>query len=126
MLKNESVVVVADNSWAKTAQIIRIIKWSMAKTATVWDTVVVAIKSAAPGGSVKKWQVTRAIVVRVRKEIPRNDGTYLRFWDNAVILMSLNDKWEMAPIGKRIFGPVAKELREKGYKNITTMAPEVI
>lgn len=126
MLKNESVVIVADNSWAKTAQIIRIIKGSTGKTATVWDTVVVAIKSAAPGGSVKKWQVTRAIVVRVRKEVPRKDGTYIRFADNAVVLMSLNDKWEMAPVGKRVFGPVARELRECGYKNITTMAPEVI
>ena len=126
MLKNESVVVVADNTWAKKAQIIRILKWSTGKTATVWDFVVVAIKSVAPNWNVKKWQVTRAIVVRVKKEIPRKDGTYIRFWDNAVILMTKNDKWDIAPIWKRIFWPVARELRELWLKNITNMAEEVL
>lgn len=126
MLKNESVVVVADNTWAKKAKIIRILKGSAGKTATVWDSVVVAVKSAMTNGSVKKWQVTRAVVVRVKKEIPRKDGSYIRFGDNAVILMTKNDKWEMSPIGKRIFGPVAKELRELWYRNITNMAEEVL
>ncbi len=126
MLKNESVVVVADNTWAKKAKIIRILKGSTGKTATVWDKVVVAVKSAMPNGSVKKWQVTQAIVVRVKKEIPRKDGTYIRFGDNAVILLTKNDKWEMSPIGKRIFGPVARELRELWYRNITNMAEEVL
>lgn len=126
MLKNESVVVVADNTWAKKAQIIRILKGSTGKTATVWDSVVVAIKSTTPNGSIKKWQVTRAIVVRVRKEIPRKDGTYIRFGDNAVVLMTKNDKWEMSPIWKRIFWPVAKELRDLWLKNITNMAEEVL
>ena len=126
MLKNESVVVVADNTWAKKAQIIRILKGSTGKTATVWDFVVVAIKSAAPNWSIKKWQVTKAIVVRVKKEIPRKDGTYIRFWDNAVILMTKNDRWEISPIWKRVFGPVAKELRDLWHKNITNMAEEVL
>jgi len=126
MLKNESVVVVADNTGAKKAKIIRILKGSAGKTATVWDSVVVAIKSAMPNGSVKKWEVTRAVVVRVRKEIPRKDGTYIRFGDNAIILMTKNDKGEMSPIGKRVFGPVARELRDLWYRNITNMAEEVL
>lgn len=126
MLQNESLVMVADNTGAKKAKIIRIIKWSMARTARIGDKVVVAVKDAAPDGSVKKWQVTRAIVVRVRKEIKRNDGTYVRFWDNAVVLISKNEKGELNPIGKRIFGPVAKELKAMGYKNITNMAEEVV
>ncbi len=126
MLKVESMVVVADNTGAKKAKIIRILKGSSAKTAKVGDSVVVAVKEAAPTGSVKKGQVTQAIVVRVRKEIPRKDGTYLRFGDNAVVLMSKNDKGEMSPIGKRVFGPVARELRTLGYRNITNMAEEVL
>lgn len=126
MLKNESVVVVADNTWAKKAKIIRILKGSTGKTATIGDKVVVAVKSAMPNGIVKKWQVTQAIVVRVKKEIPRKDGTYVRFGDNAVVLLTKNDKWEMSPIGKRIFGPVARELRELWYRNITNMAEEVL
>jgi large subunit ribosomal protein L14 len=126
MLKNESMVVVADNTWAKKAQIIRILKWSMATTASVWDFVVVAIKSVTPNSHVKKWQITKAIVVRVKKEVPRKDGTYIRFWDNAVVLMTKNEKWEVSPIGKRIFWPVARELRELWYKNITNMAEEVL
>lgn len=126
MLKNESVVVVADNTWAKKAKIIRILKGSSGKTATVWDKVVVAVKSAMPNGSAKKWMVTQAMVVRVKKEIPRKDGTYIRFGDNAVILLTKNDKGEMSPIGKRIFWPVARELRELWYRNITNMAEEVL
>lgn len=126
MLKNESVVVVADNTWAKKAKIIRILKGSAGKTATIWDSVVVAVKSAMPNGTVKKWEVTRAVVVRVKKEVPRNDGTYIRFWDNAVILMTKNDKGEMSPTWKRVFWPVARELRELWYRNITNMAEEVL
>ncbi len=126
MLKNESMVIVADNSGAKKAKIIRILKGSSAKTATIGDTVVVAIKEAAPGGNVKKGDVVQAIVVRVKKEIGRKDGTYLRFGDNAIVLMSKNDKGEMSPIGKRVFGPVARELRDLGYRNITNMSEEVL
>ncbi|PID34842.1 MAG: 50S ribosomal protein L14 [candidate division SR1 bacterium] len=126
MLKVESMVVVADNTGAKKAKVIRILKGSSAKTARVGDSVVVAVKEAAPTGSAKKGLVTQAVVVRVRKEIPRKDGTYLRFGDNAVVLMTKNDKGEMSPIGKRVFGPVARELRALGYRNITNMAEEVL
>ncbi len=86
----------------------------------------IAIKDALPTSTVKKWTISQALVVRVVKEIARKDWTYVRFWDNAVILMSKDAKWEIKPIGKRIFGPVAKELRQMGYKNITNMAEEVI
>ncbi len=126
MLKNESMVVVADNSGAKKAKIIRILKGSNAKKATIGDIVVVAIKEAAPGGNVKKWDIMQAIVVRVRKEIGRKDGSYLRFGDNAVVLMSKNDKGDMSPVGKRVFWPVARELRDLGYRNITNMSEEVL
>lgn len=126
MLKVESVVTVADNTWAKKAKIIRILKWSTGSTATVGDSVVVAIKTAMPNGNVKKWQVIKALVVRTKKEVARKDGTYIRFWDNAVILMTKNEKWERNPIWKRIFGPVARELRDLWFKNITNMAEEVL
>ncbi|HRX63606.1 MAG TPA: 50S ribosomal protein L14 [Candidatus Absconditabacterales bacterium] len=126
MLKNESVINIADNTGAKKAKIIRILKGSTGKTATVGDSVVVAVKDAMPNGSAKKGMVTQAIIVRVKKEIPRKDGSYIRFEDNAAILMTKNEKGEMSPIGKRIFGPVAKELRELGYRNITNMAEEVL
>lgn len=126
MLKVESMVIVADNSGAKRAKILRILKGSSPKTAKIWDTVVVAVKEVSPTGSVKKGEVTQALVVRVRKEIGRNDGTYLRFGDNAVVLMTKNDKGEMSPIGKRVFGPVARELRDLWYRNITNMAEEVL
>ena len=126
MLKVESVVNVADNTWAKKAKIIRILKGSTASTATVWDNVVVAIKSATPNWNVKKWQVVKAIVIRCKKEIARKDWTYIRFGDNAVILMTKNEKWEWNPIWKRIFGPVARELRDLWHKNITNMAEEVL
>ena len=126
MLKVESVVTVADNTWAKKAKIIRILKWSTGSTATVGDSVVVAIKAAMPNGNVKKWQVIKALVVRTKKEVARKDGTYIRFGDNAVILMTKNEKWERNPVWKRIFGPVARELRDLWYKNITNMAEEVL
>lgn len=126
MLKNESLVVVADNTGAKKAKIIRILKGSMSRTARIGDKVVVAIKEAVPEGTVKKGQVVWWIIVRVRKEIKRNDGTYVRFGDNAIVLISKNEKGEIAPIGKRVFGPVAKELKTIGYKNITNMAEEVV
>lgn len=125
MLKQESLVVVADNTQAKKAKIIRIVKWSTAKTANIGDRVVVAIKDATPTASVKKWQVVPAVVVRVRKEIARPDWTYVRFGDNAVVLLTKDAKWNMNPIGKRVFGPVARELRDE-WRNITNMAEEVI
>ena len=119
-------VLVADNTGAKKAKIFRIIKGSNPKSASIWDIVVVAIKEAAPNGSVKKWEVSQAVIVRVAKEVWRPDGSYVRFGDNAVVLLTKNDKWEIAPIGKRVFGPVARELRNIGYRNITNMAEEVV
>ena len=124
MLKQESKVIFADNTQAKRAQIIRVKKGN-ARTATVGDIVVVTIKDASPTASVKKWQVVTAVVVRVRKEISRPDGTYVRFGDNAVVLLTKDAKGNLNPIGKRVFGPVAKELREN-WRNITNMAEEVI
>ncbi|MCR5412022.1 MAG: 50S ribosomal protein L14 [Patescibacteria group bacterium] len=124
MLKQESKVIVADNTQAKRAQIIRVKKGNT-RTATVGDIVVVTIKDASPTASVKKGQVVPAVVVRVRKEISRPDGTYVRFGDNAVVLLTKDAKGNLNPIGKRVFGPVAKELREN-WRNITNMAEEVI
>jgi len=125
MLKNESTVIIADNTWAKRWQIFRILKGN-AKTATVGDRVMIAIKEALPTSSIKKGTTSQALIVRVAKEIARKDGTYVRFGDNAVILMSKDAKWEIKPIGKRIFGPVARELRTLWYKAITNMAEEVV
>lgn len=126
MLQNWSHVIIADNTWAKKAQIFRILKSSNARKATIWDTVVLAIKEASPASPVKKWEVAKGIIVRMRKELSRADGTYVRFWDNAVILISVDAKWELKPIGKRIFGPVARELKDRGYKAIMNMAEEVV
>lgn len=126
MLQNESAVIIADNTGAKKAKIFRILKGSSAKSAGIGDRVVVAIKEAAPGGSVKKGDVSQAVIVRTVKEIKRADGSYVRFGDNAVVLLSKNDKGEVSPIGKRVFGPVARELRNLGYRNITNMAEEVV
>lgn len=125
MLKNESVVVITDNTGAKKGKIIRILKGSTGKTAGIGDKVVLAIKSSAPTGSVKKWEVVMWLIVRTRKEFARKDGTYLRFADNAVVLLTKNDKWDIAPIGKRVFWPVAREIR-KEFRVITNMAEEVI
>jgi large subunit ribosomal protein L14 len=125
MLKQESMVVVADNTQAKKAKIIRIIKGN-AKTARIGDRVVVAVKEAAPTASVKKGQVVPAVIVRVKKEIARSDGTYVRFGDNAVVLLTKDAKGNLNPVGKRVFGPVARELRDFGWRNITNMAEEVV
>ncbi len=122
MIQQESRVIVADNSWAKTAKVIRVLKGTKSKTATVWDRVVVAIKTASASWTIEKGSVQRWVVVRVRKEIRRNDGTYLRFSDNAIALISKTHD----PIGKRIFGPVAWELREKWFRKLATMAEEVV
>ncbi len=125
MLKNESSVIIVDNTGAKKWQIFRILKGN-AKTARVGDRVMIAIKDALPTSSIKKGTTSQALIVRVAKEIARKDWTYVRFGDNAVILMTKDAKWEIKPIGKRIFGPVARELRQLGYKAITNMAEEVV
>lgn len=122
MLQNESGVIIADNTGAKTWQIIRILKGSTAKKATVGDRVVIAIKSVSTSSTYKKGDVARAIIVRTKKGVWRKDGSYLKFADNAVAIINKDNE----PVGKRIFGPVARELREKGFKEIATLAEEVI
>jgi large subunit ribosomal protein L14 len=121
-----SYVNVADNTGAKVALIIKVLKGSGKKggrvSATVGDVVVVSIKKAAPNAPVKKGEVHKAVVVRTRKEIRRRDGSYIRFGDNAVVL--INQAGE--PKGTRIFGPVARELRDKGFARIISLAPEVL
>lgn len=122
MIQNESVVTIADNTGAKSWLVIRVLKWSRTRFATVWDKVVVAVKSVASTSNLEKWAVMRWVVVRTRKEIKRPDGSYLRFDDNAIAL--INKSWD--PIGKRIFGPVARELRLKWFRAVANMAEEII
>jgi len=126
MIKTETVVIVTDNTWAKTALVIGIPNGSKKDTARIWDQVVVAIKKANSDWIVKDWQVMRAMIVRVRKEIRRKDWTYIRFGDNAVIILDIDAKWNLNPKGKRIFWPIAREIRELGHKEISNMAEEVI
>jgi large subunit ribosomal protein L14 len=122
MLQQESRCIVADNSGAKEVLIIRVLGGTKRRYASVGDQVVVTIKNALPSGNVKKGTVAKAVVVRTKKEVRRNDGSYIRFDDNAVVL--LNTTGEM--MGTRIFGPVARELREKQYMKIVSLAPEVL
>jgi large subunit ribosomal protein L14 len=121
MIQQESRCAVADNSGAKEVLCIRVLGGTRKRYASLGDTVVITVKSAIPGGEVKKGTVSRAIVVRTRKEVRRDDGSYIRFDDNAVVL--LNSAGEIR--GTRIFGPVARELREKNMK-IISLAPEVL
>ena len=122
MIQQESVVKVADNSGAKKALVIRVLGGSARRYAGLGDKVIVAVKDALPNGTVKKSDVAKAVVVRTVKETRRKDGTYIRFDENAVVI--INDAGE--PRGTRIFGPVARELREKKYMKIVSLAPEVI
>ncbi|MBN2635685.1 MAG: 50S ribosomal protein L14 [Prolixibacteraceae bacterium] len=121
MIQQESRCSVADNSGAKEVLVIRVLGGTRKRYASIGDTIVVTVKSAIPGSDVKKGIVSRAIVVRTRKEVRRGDGSYIRFDDNAVVL--LNNANEMR--GTRIFGPVARELRDKNMK-IISLAPEVL
>lgn len=121
MIQAESRLNVADNSGAKQVLCIKVLGGSKRRYASVGDTIVVTVKEAAPGG-VKKGTVSKAVIVRTRKEIRRPDGSYIRFDDNAVVLLTPNDE----PRGTRIFGPVARELREKDYMRIVSLAPEVL
>jgi len=122
MLQQETRCTVADNSGAKEVLIIRVLGGTKRRYASVGDQVVVTVKNAIPSGSIKKGTVAKAVVVRAKKEVRRNDGSYIRFDDNAVVL--LNTTGEM--MGTRIFGPVARELREKQYMKIVSLAPEVL
>ena len=113
---------VADNTGAKKVMCIRVLGGSKRRYARVGDVIVVSVKSAIPGGAVKKGEISKAVVVRTRKEIGRNDGSYIRFDENAAVL--INDQKE--PKGTRIFGPVARELRERQFMKIVSLAPEVL
>ena len=120
MIQQESMVKVADNSGAKTALVIRVLGGTRRRYAGLGDIVVVAVKNALPNGTVKKSDVAKAVVVRTVKETRRKDGSYIRFDENAVVI--INDAGE--PRATRIFGPVARELREKKYMKIVSLAPE--
>lgn len=122
MIQEETNLVVADNSGAKKVRCIRVLGGSNRRYASVGDIIVVSVKSAIPGGAVKKGDVSRAVVVRTKKEVRRKDGTYIRFDENAAVLLDNHNE----PKGTRIFGPVARELREKQFMKIISLAPEVL
>jgi large subunit ribosomal protein L14 len=122
MIQQESMVRIADNSGAKQAKCIRVLGGSRRRYARVGDVIVVAVKDALPDGTVKKGEVAKAVVVRTAKEVRRKDGSYIRFDDNAAVI--INDTGE--PRATRIFGPVGRELREKQFMKIVSLAPEVI
>ncbi|MEK6530087.1 MAG: 50S ribosomal protein L14 [candidate division NC10 bacterium] len=122
MIQPKTMLEVADNSGAKKVQCIRVMGGSQKKYASLGDTIIVAVKEAAPDGAVKKGEVARAVVVRTVKEVRRPDGSYIRFDRNAAVLLNPQNN----PIGTRIFGPVARELRDKQFTKIISLAPEVI
>jgi large subunit ribosomal protein L14 len=122
MIQKETRLLVADNSGAKTVQCISLLGGTSRRYASIGDIIIVSVKSAIPAGNIKKGTVSKAVIVRTKKEIRRPDGSYIRFDDNAVVL--LNNAGEM--FGTRIFGPVARELREKQYMKIVSLAPEVL
>lgn len=122
MIQEESKLTAADNSGAQRIQCIRILGGSRKKYATIGDVIVITVKSAIPGGMVKKGTVHKAVVVRTKKEIKRPDGSYIRFDENAAVILDNQDE----PRGTRIFGPVARELRDKKFMKIVSLAPEVL
>ena len=122
MIQAQTILTIADNSGAKKAMCIKVLGGSKRRYASLGDVIVVAIKSATPNGKIKKGTVQKAVIVRTHKEVGRPDGTYVRFDDNAAVV--IDDKFE--PIATRIFGPVARELREHGYMKIVSLAPEVL
>ena len=122
MIQQESYLKVADNTGAKEIKCIRVLGGSKRKYASIGDVIVSSVRKAAPGGQVKKGDVVKAVVVRTSKAVRRADGTYVRFDDNAAVLI----KDDRNPTGTRIFGPVARELRDRDYMKILSLAPEVI
>ncbi|HKZ07349.1 MAG TPA: 50S ribosomal protein L14 [Methylomirabilota bacterium] len=122
MIQPRTMLDVADNSGAKKAQCIRVMGGANKRYASLGDIVIVAVKEAVPDGTVKKGEVARGVVVRTVKEVGRKDGSYIRFDRNAVVLLRDDDN----PVGTRIFGPVARELRDKQFTKIISLAPEVI
>lgn len=123
MIQQETRVKVADNSGARELLVIHVMGGSMRRYGSIGDIVIATVKSAAPQGAVKKSEIVKAVIVRVAKEWRREDGSYIRFDDNAVVIL---DNDGQNPKGSRIFGPVARELREKGFMKIVSLAPEVL
>jgi len=122
MIQEETLLTIADNSGAKTAKCIRVLGGTGRRYARVGDIVVLAVKSAIPQGTIKKGQVVKGVIVRTRKEQRRKDGSYIRFGDNAAVILNADKE----PVGTRIFGPVARELRERRFMRILSLAPEVL
>jgi len=122
MIRTESRLTVADNSGAKEVLCMHVLGGTKRRYASVGDMIVVTVKAAMPSSQVKKGTVSKAVVVRIKKEVRRKDGSYIRFEDNAAVLLNAQDE----PRGTRIFGPVARELREKQFMKIVSLAPEVI
>lgn len=122
MIQQESILRIADNTGAKSALCIRVLGGSRRRYASVGDVIVATVKDAIPNSPVKKGEVVRAVVVRTAKEVRRRDGSYIRFDDNAAVLITPQGE----PMGTRIFGPVGRELREKRYMKIVSLAPEVL
>ena len=122
MIQQESFLKVADNTGAKDIKCIRVLGGSSRKYGNIGDVIVASVRKATPGGTVKKGEVVKAVIVRSAKGVRRNDGTYVRFDENAAVLI----KDDKNPRGTRIFGPVARELRDKDYMKILSLAPEVV
>lgn len=122
MIQEETLVTIADNSGAKTAKCIRVIGGTGRRYARLGDIIILAVKTALPDGTVKKGQVVKGVVVRTKKEMGRRDGSYIRFSENAAVIITADGE----PVGTRIFGPVARELREKRFMKIVSLAPEVV
>ena len=123
MIQESTRLTVADNSGAKVVECFRVLGGSRRRYARVGDVIVASVKSAIPNGNVKKGQVVKCVVVRTRKEIGRKDGSYIRFGDNAAVILAAESQ---EPVGTRIFGPVARELRDKRFMKIVSLAPEVL
>jgi large subunit ribosomal protein L14 len=121
MIQKQTYLEVADNSGAKSMQCIHIVGSTRKRYAFIGDIIKCAVKSAIPGGSVKKGEVVTAIIVRTRKEFRREDGSYIRFGDNAAVIIK-----DEEPVGSRIFGPIAREIRGRGFTKIASLAPEVL
>ena len=122
MIQENTRLTVADNSGARRVQVIRILGGSKKRYGSIGDLIVVSVKHAIPNSQIKKGSVSRAVIVRTKKEIRRNDGSYIRFDENAAVLLDTAGE----PVGTRIFGPVARELRDKDFMKIISLAPEVL
>jgi large subunit ribosomal protein L14 len=123
MIQQESRMKVADNTGAKELLCIRVLGGSGRRYASLGDTIVATVKDAIPGGGVKKGEVVKAVIVRAKKEVRRKDGSYIRFDENAAVILASNSK---DPRGTRIFGPISRELRDNGFMKIISLAPEVL